>query len=129
MPWLGGEGAGGLATGYRTNADGQDTVVLRYDESISDSDDAADGDALIAISALKIEEGAFSLTNGASYRSVEGADLVTTIISGSQEASRGIAVGGDGTVYTAGYSGSDSASSILIASYSVSSFVKYSEMS
>ncbi len=112
-----------LAAGYRSEADGKDTVILRFGTSSADAGtDANTQDALntaeiLPVAALSVEQGLDPATDASSSTSIQQADLVTTSLSGSDEVSQAIAVLPDGTVYTAGSSGSGGDSAIMVASY------------
>lgn len=122
-----------LVTGYRQEQSGRDTIILRFElssnqiatsslpESITEQTRSGDEVlTLLQISELQLQNGFFDdslLANEAESATGLEADLTTTELSGSDEQSQAIAPLSDGTVFTAGSSGSESDSGILVAKY------------
>ena len=111
-----------LAAGYRRDGNGKDTIVLRLDSSGSAiteiepreaDDETAESDTgraqILSISALQVEDG--------SYTTPLDADLITTELAESDEQSLAVEAQDDGTVYTAGSSGSGDDTALMVTRY------------
>ena len=122
-----------LVTGYRQDQSGRDTVILGFELSNSQiatsslpesiTEQTRSGDevlTLLQISELQLQNGFFDgslLADEAETATGLEADLTTTELSGSDEQSQAIAPLSDGTVFTAGSSGTEGDSGILVAKY------------
>lgn len=108
-----------VAAGFRKSESGSDVVMLRKDivfeageQSGAGVEEEEDGDEVIKIAPLVVEDEAYrdSLPAGE-------AELITTVLTGSDEEIKAIAVGPGGMIYTAGYSGGTEKSAIMVSRY------------
>ncbi|MCB2218548.1 MAG: hypothetical protein KQH59_21010 [Desulfobulbaceae bacterium] len=111
-----------VAAGYRQLEGEKDTIILTFDTSLAllatpESPTAPKDETPIVVSQLAVEEGAFSEAAALSARSPQQADLLTTAVAGSDEVSYAITAQADGTVYTAGSSGTEGETAIMVAGY------------
>ncbi|MDX9896981.1 MAG: delta-60 repeat domain-containing protein, partial [Desulfofustis sp.] len=110
-----------LAAGYHQDESGRDLMVLQFDATLAPIgepntlDQAGSISGALAISALIVEDGAFSPSAVAVGGTSRQATLLTTAVEGSDETGLAIVVDSGGTVFTAGTSGGTEQSSILVA--------------
>ncbi|MBT8360384.1 MAG: hypothetical protein KJO32_05470, partial [Deltaproteobacteria bacterium] len=121
-----------LASGYSMVGDVRDMMILRYQgdpKSLEEVDPAAESDEntlpasedepveIIKIASLQVEEGSFSAPSSQLMTAVPGAELTTTSLADSDEVSLAMTALPDGTVYTAGSSGTDEDTAFMVARY------------
>ncbi|BDD86646.1 delta-60 repeat domain-containing protein [Desulfofustis limnaeus] len=112
-----------LAAGYHQDESGRDLIVLQFDATLAPIgepntlDQAGSTSGALAISALIVEDGAFSPSAVAVGGTSRQATLLTTAVEGSDETGLAIVVDSGGTVFAAGTSGGTEQSAILVASY------------
>lgn len=120
-----------LATGYRRDENDKDTIILRLESSGNNiteihlpesveipTDLDPEITEILKISALQVEEGSFnpdSLDPGS--KTDQDADLITTELDGSDEESLAVEALADGTIYTAGSSGTEDDTALMVAKY------------
>ena len=121
-----------LASGYSMVGNSRDMMILRYQGdllSLSEEDAAADIDEntlagtedesveIIKIASLQVEEGSFSASSSQQMTAAPGAELMTTSLADSDDVSLAMTALPDGTVYTAGSSGTDEDTAFVVARY------------
>jgi uncharacterized delta-60 repeat protein len=122
-----------LASGYSMVGDGRDMMILSYQadlQSLEEADPAVESDEntlsasedeygeIIKIASLQVEEGSFSAPSSQLMTAIPGAELTTTSLADSDDVSLAMTALPDGTVYTAGSSGTDEDTAFVVARYS-----------
>jgi hypothetical protein len=124
-----------LASGYSMVGDGRDMMILRYQadlQRLEEMDPAAESDdtglpaeeefgEIIKIASLQVEEGSFSAPSSQLMTAIPGAELTTTSLADSDDVSLAMTALPDGTVYTAGSSGTDEDTAFVVARYTENS--------